>query len=172
MYGWKYKNDVCLPWTHFIGSVSRNRCKTTSWSQSLRGEECEERLCWFVCFMILHHNDGHINIFSGMRTASRCYQEKERRQEPNAHTHTAYLYVYSINSLCLFGCLGNEDVQKRFQGSDRWAAYIRHEKEMEEEDRSAVGSAAGQRLPSYSPSHTQRRAHTPWGHAAQHAAMH
>lgn len=67
-----------------------------------------------------------------MRTASHCYQETERKQEPNAHTHRAYLYVYSINSLCLFGCLGNEEVQKRFQGWDHWAAYIRHEIEMEE----------------------------------------
>lgn len=67
-----------------------------------------------------------------MRTASHCYQETERKQELNTHTHRAYLYVYSINSLCLFGCLGNEEVQKRFQGWDHWAAYIRHEIEMEE----------------------------------------
>lgn len=42
-------------------------------------------------------------------------------------------------------------------------------KEMEEEDRNVVGSTAGQRLSSYSPSNT--RTHTPWGHAAQHVSV-
>lgn len=89
---------------------------------------------WWTCFNVLAVW-GQLHIV-------------EREQELNSHR--AYLYVYSINSLSLFGCLGNEDASGLRSPSSIHQAW----------DRDGGGSAAGQRLSSYSPSHTHIYTHT------------
>lgn len=109
------------------------------------------QLAVLVCFMTPHHPDGHANV---LRTASRC-QDRARAK----HTHRAYLDVYSVNPLSLFGCLGNEDAAGLSSPSSIHQAA----------DRDGRGSAAGQRLASYSPSrihaHTQGARSTACRHA-------